>query len=444
MPLPLTPAAKAEIRRVAAEVGDRPYVVAERTGRTPRTVRKVLAEAGRPVTPPAPASNGKPEPAKFFAENADGTATAGGVTDRPVKSLADVVVACDIDLTVWHVDRYEVSAWTVGVKVAEAVKPGGRAVKDERVVQTQQYRVKAYLKRLQSRPLHLATEAIYERLASIAPQWPALTVDRGRAGEPMLGVLGLFDVHFGKLCWGKETGKAFDLETAQRLYANAVADLAVESRGRNVARWLLPIGNDFFHVDNSRNTTFNGTPQDVDGRYGKIIEAGELAVIRAVERLAVSAPVSVVWVPGNHDPTTSYHLARTVWAWFSKCDRVSVDYSPSPRKYFAWGPVLLGLTHGNEEKLADLPGLMATERPADWSRASCREWLLGHMHRSRKWQTQDVDSHQGTTVRVLRSLTGTDAWHHRKGYVGERPAAEVYWYGERRGYAGHAVAPARD
>jgi hypothetical protein len=86
---------------------------------------------------------------------------------------------------------------------------------------------------------------------------------------------------------------------------------------------------------------------------------------------------------------------------------------------------------------------MATERASDWAATRCREWLVGHHHRSRQWQTQPVDTHDGTVVRVLRSIAGTDAWHHRKGYIGAARAAEVYWYGARRGYAGHAVVPVR-
>jgi hypothetical protein len=65
------------------------------------------------------------------------------------------------------------------------------------------------------------------------------------------------------------------------------------------------------------------------------------------------------------------------------------------------------------------------------------------MHRSRQWQTQGVDTHEGTVVRVVRSLSGTDSWHHRKGFVTTGAAAEVYWYSRTRGYSGHAVAHAR-
>lgn len=371
-------------------------------------------------------------PSSAFAENADGTATTSAVSAEPIRTLADAVRVADVDLAVWYVERWECTAWTVGVKVGDPPT----------VVREQQYRVKLYLRRIVRRAIADALDAIYGRLADAAPK--SKPAKPGPApGEPFLAVLGLFDVHFGKLAWASETGDNYDLKAAEAVYRNAVEDLIAERGGRGIQRWILPIGNDFYHIDNSRNSTFAGTPQDTDGRYAKVIEAGEMAVIWAVERLIEVAPVSVVWVPGNHDPTTSYHLARTVAAWFRKATRVSVDYGPSPRKYVHWNGTLLGLTHGNEERHDSLPSLMATERPREWSQSACREWLLGHMHRSRQWQTKPVDTYEGTVIRVLRSLTGTDAWHHRKGYVGASKAAECYFYGRDRGYAGHAVVPAR-
>jgi hypothetical protein len=153
--------------------------------------------------------------------------------------------------------------------------------------------------------------------------------------------------------------------------------------------------------------------------------------------------VDVGWVPGNHDPTASYHLAKTVQAWFRNAPRVTVDAGPKVRKYVSFGSTLIGLTHGDAPKPEDLPGLMAAECRDRWGAATCSEWLVGHQHRSRQWVTKNTDTHKGPTVRVLRALAGTDAYHFENGYVGAEPGAECYWYGRDRGYAGHAVVPAR-
>lgn len=369
-------------------------------------------------------------------ENGHGTYT--GITRKPIRTPAEALALADLDPNIWMLTKVECTNWTVGMKVKDAY--------GEKPVSTQQYRVKLSFKRIFGDALQAATDAIFQRMAKESPRFPPAFKQAAKVKGDCLAVMGLFDVHFGKFGWWKETGKDYDLKIAESFYENAVADLIAKVSTRRISRWLLPIGNDFYHMDNSRNTTFGGTPQDVDGRYAKVIEAGEMAVARAIQRMAAVAPVDVIWVPGNHDPTTSYHLARFIWAYFSKCDGVSVDYGPSPRKYYRWERTLLGLTHGNEEKITELPNLMASEKPDDW--AACKdgskEWLIGHWHQSKQWVTKATDTSRETIIRGLMSLSGTDSWHHRKGYVHTSQAAEVYLYDKADGYCGHNVVYARE
>lgn len=376
-------------------------------------------------------------PTVTFKENDDGSAVASSITDKPIKTIDDAIRVANVDTAVWYVDSWECVQWTVGMKLKS-----GKEL-PEQVVQTQQYRVKLKLRRIVSRNLQTAHESLFERYKKHKIDYSKLPMTKPRAGEGFACVVGLFDTHFGKLCWGDETGKNYDLKIAERLYSNAIDDIISESSNKNIKRFILPVGNDFFHVDNKHNTTFANTPQDVDGRYSQMIVTGEMAAIRGVERLMAIAPVDVVWVPGNHDPTTSFHLARTIHAWFRTTDRVNVDYSPSPRKYVHFGKNLIGFTHGNEEKHAELPLLMSTERPRDWADTHCREWLLGHEHRSKQLITKPVNTFTGVTVRVLKSLASADSWHHKRGFVGGSQSAEAYFYGFERGYAGHAVVNAR-
>lgn len=373
-------------------------------------------------------------------------ATYTGITDSPIKSEADAIKASNIDLTVWYVEKCEYGYHTVGMKLKEtSFDDKGRKQSRTRPVQTQQYIVRLKLKRLFTKSIQQAHQALFERMAKIAPSFPPIYKQAAKVKGDYLAVMGLFDVHFGKHCWGKETGKDYDVDIAVKIFDNAVSDMMESVRSKKIGRWLVPIGNDYFHMDNSRNTTYAGTPQDVDGRYAKVIEAGSMGFVNAIKRMAQTAPVDVVLVQGNHDPTTSYHLAHFTWAYFHLCDSVNVDYGPSPRKYYSWGANLIGLTHGNEEKIHELPNLMASEKPEEWldSRKGSREWLIGHWHQSKKWVTKTTDTSQETVIRALRSLSGTDAWHHRKGYIGTHQAAEVYLYDKVSGYSGHNVVYAR-
>jgi hypothetical protein len=123
---------------------------------------------------------------------------------------------------------------------------------------------------------------------------------------------------------------------------------------------------------------------------------------------------------------------------------VQVNTEPKTRKYVRYGTNLIGLTHGDLVKPANLPQLMPAEAKADWAQTTCHEWITGHGHRSQKWTTLDTDSTPGVVVRQLRALTRTDLWHYDHAFVSSQvPAAECYYYGRERGYAGHAVVPAR-
>jgi len=210
--------------------------------------------------------------------------------------------------------------------------------------------------------------------------------------------------------------------------------------GWDVSRILVPVGNDFFNVDNWAGTTARGTPQDSDGPFARVFEAGCAAMVAAVERCLAVAPVDLLWIPGNHDPSTSFYLTRFLDAWFRASGDVTVDRDHRPRKYIRHGCCLLGFTHGDQENHRDLPAIMAAEVPDLWAATTWREIHLGHYHRARQTVHRTTDEFGGVRVRVLPSLSGTDSWHYRKGYVSNKRAAECYLWHESEGYAGHLSA----
>jgi hypothetical protein len=318
-----------------------------------------------------------------------------------------------------------VGGWTTNMRLRAGQDDRGKWRPDAGHTK-QNWRVSLVLARILPKPFQAAHEAIFRRLADQAPAYHP--VQYARPTAPHLLEVDLFDVHFGKLAWGRETGEDYDLKIAERIFGEAVEDILSRASGREIDRILLPIGNDFFNIDGISNTTTAGTPQDTDGRYQKIIEAGEMAVIQAVERLRMIAPVKVLYVPGNHDRISVWHLCRTLWARFHRCPEVSVDYEPSPRKYYMYHRTLIGFVHGNEEKLSSLPIIMATEVPALWAAAERREIHIGHWHQSRKTETTPVATHDGVKVRTLQSLSGRDAWHARRGYLGGTRAAEAFLF----------------
>lgn len=410
----------------------------------PSTVHATLKAHGDPLAGKwgGTATPADPPPAESletseWSEGGD-AATLRGDTRRAIRTEEDVYAAFEIDRTRWVIEKMTVKAWQAMAKV-------GSEAAGYRTETVQLYAVTAHLKRVVTKAVEKALDLVFARFKDAAPKWPKVDKDRAAKGEPFLAVMGLMDAHFGKYCWEGETGENYDLKIAEAVFANAVEDLLAESRHRNVTRFVLPFGNDFMHFDGRDFKTTRGTPQDADGRFSKVLATAIKAVTDGVEKMAAVAPVQVELVPGNHDRTLAECICHTIAARFHHTERVAVNVSPKTRKYVRFGATLLGLTHGDMVKAEKLPGLMAAEAKREWADTSCHEWIIGHGHRSQKWVTKDVDTQQGTVVRMLRALTRSDLWHHDSGYVtgAEYPAAEVYFYGRDRGYAGHAIVPAR-
>lgn len=422
--------------------------IASRVGCSVDMVRKYArSHAPKVLQPAVNPSPARPE--RQFTEDED-----GGVlslhTDRPVKTLEDAIRVAEVDTSVWYVERWEVSDYTVPMKVEQGQKVkvvDGKEVlawAGAKPIQTQQYRVKVFLKRILPRKIHAAMQDVFASLREAAPKWPKLPAVSKAKGDRYMALFGLFDVHFGKLAWDQETGNNYDLQIAEKLFRHAVEDLVHDSRHRNITKILFPVGNDLLHCDNRHNTTTRGTPQDVDGRFSKVLATAIRAVIWAVETMAAVAPVQVELVPGNHDRTMAECLCHTIDARFHHTDRVTVGLEPKTRKYVVFGTNLIGLTHGDLVKPADLPGLMPSDVPKEWAATTTHEWITGHGHRSMKWTTKDTDTVRGTVVRQLRALTRTDLWHHDHGFCGQSAAAEILFYGYESGYAGHSVVPVRE
>jgi hypothetical protein len=345
-----------------------------------------------------------------------------------VRTLDAALATSQVDLAVWEVERYVVNKWDMAAKVEVENR--------QKLAVTELWQVKVWLRRRVAKTMAEACAGIIDRMRQHAPKYPRLpTVPR--ITDPHLLVIGLYDHHFGKLAWGKETGEDYDLKIAEERFLEGGKQLLSKASGYPIERFVLPLGQDFLHIDSQANTTTAGTPQDVDGRFAKIIEVAKMAVIRLIDHLIAFAPVEVPWVPGNHDYYTSYMLAKIIEAWYRTTPRVIVDAAPIPRKRISYGVNLLGLTHGCDERHSGLPGNMAQEWPHDWAATRCREWLIGHQHKVKEDHYNTADMHSGVVVRVLPSLSGTDAWHYKRGYIGGRGKSALgLLYSKRDGFAG--------
>jgi hypothetical protein len=371
---------------------------------------------------------GLPSPPEMegFTESSDDTATVTSPVGR-VMSLDDLLDAMKVDLSLWDVERHVVNKW----EVAAVDKETGQSVV------TELFQVKAWLKRNRAaQEMSDLVDRLVIRMMQHAPDYPDYA-ESGISGERFMLEVSPFDLHIGKLGWKPETGENYDSRIAKRVLMAGVEDALHKAAGFAVERILFPVGNDLLHTDTTENTTTGGTRQDVDTRHHKMFVTACEVMVAAIDRLMQVAPVKVLIIPGNHDRANALKLGVVLDAWYRNTERVTVDAGPDLRKYEPYGCNLLGFTHGSEEKHADLPLIMAQERPVEWGKAKHKEWHVGHFHKRKETRFTAGDTHMGVPVRILPSLSGTDAWHAMRGYVKGQRAVESYLWSHDHGYVGH-------
>ena len=342
-----------------------------------------------------------------------------------ISTLDEALEYSKVDLNVWEVDRYIVNSWEVTM--------GGNKTPSRNPEIYTNYQVKVWLKRKVENNTEIAIKNFFKNFKHA--KYPEIKYKKYK--DPIMLEIGLYDHHFGKLAWGKEVNNNYDLNIAKTLYSKAITDILNKTQHYNTERIVFPIGQDFFNIDNEEGTTKKGTRQDIEGRFAKIIETGIWACIKAIEQCLAVAPTKIIWVPGNHDYTTSYMLCKTLQHHFWPNKNVEFDVKPNSRKYQQYGINLIGYTHLSEEKIQRLPLIMADEEKEMWAQTKIHEWHTGHLHKKREIRFIGVDSEGSVTVRTFPSLCGVDFWHYQKGFVGGIKACESYLWNKKIGYVGH-------
>lgn len=337
-----------------------------------------------------------------------------------IKSIDDLIEHCDIDLDVWEIERYVVNKWEVGSNV------------EGTIIVEPLFQIKAWLKKnTDVLNIKILRDELIDEVKSFSPKYPTFNYKKIKKGH--LLEVNIFDLHFGKLCWGLETGDNYDTRIATKRFLTAISAIIKRSNGYDVKRIVFPVGNDFFNSDSRLNQTSAGTPQDEDLRWQKTFKAGRELLIAGIDMLSVVAPVDVVIVQGNHDWERSFYVGDVLSCWYHNNENVNVNNEPTPRKHYKFGNCLISYTHGNNEKIADLPLLVATEVPKLWSQTQFREIHIGHLHHKKEIKYMSTNEHKGMVVRYMRSLSGTDAWHNLKGYIGSTQACEAFIWCENEG-----------
>lgn len=254
-----------------------------------------------------------------------------------------------------------------------------------------------------------------------------ITIKRnGIKGESYLLIVDPADIHIGKLSDSFETGEEYNSQIAVRRVKEGVQGILDKVQGFEIDKIMFVGGNDILHIDTPKRTTTSLTPQDTDGMwYSNFLIAKQLYVDILLQLLEV-ADVHFVFNPSNHDYMSGFFLADVIKTYFKDCDNLTFDTSIAHRKYYTYGYNLIGTTHGDGAKPADLPLLMAQESK-DWSATKHRYIYMHHVHH------KVSKEYIGVVVEALRSPSGADSWHHRNGFQHAAKAIEGFLHHKLHG-----------
>jgi hypothetical protein len=245
--------------------------------------------------------------------------------------------------------------------------------------------------------------------------------------KPIAYEISLPDLHYGK-----EHGKSIDETEAQ--YIGVVQELVRKAEGLEIDKFILPIGNDGMNSEGMRRTTTKGTPVEESASWKDTFRGYWLLIVKAINYLKQIAPVDVIVVSGNHDFERMFYAGDVLSGWYRDDENVQVDNSYESRKYYQYGKNMLMFTHGDKEKAADMPLIMATEQPEMFARTTHREVHCGHFHK------EMVNEYRGIKVRFIPCPN--DDWHKQMGYEAKR-AGQAYIWNKQTGLEGYLQANVR-
>jgi predicted phosphodiesterase len=233
--------------------------------------------------------------------------------------------------------------------------------------------------------------------------------------------------------WGRETGADYDTDIAERTVTQAVTNLISQSKPSEHAI-LLGLG-DYFHANDLKAATPEGGNRlDVDGRWPRVMAAGARVAVRLVNMAAARhKSVSVVFLPGNHDPDSAVALTVALALFYSNNHQISVWQEPGISWYHRFGKVLLGATHGHTMKPDRMAMMLAADRPEDWGRSRFRSFFFGHIH------SETAREVAGVRVESFNTPAARDGWNSSMGFRSGRSMSAITYHRERGEIGRHRV-----
>lgn len=330
-----------------------------------------------------------------------------------IKTVDELVKVAKIDLTKEKIVRSIVNKWEVASRAGDGF------------ISEELWQIKLFLEPITASEVRISKEELVNELLREIPIKKVIKPKK-EVNSGYNYLMSIPDLHLGKFGITEETNIETNSLISKNRYWEGFRQLLHKGTKyqSKIDEITMVIGNDFMNFEGLSKATTKGTPQDSDLRWTTMFREAKDLMIQCIQYAqGFSKSIKVIMVPGNHDEQSNFYLGVVLSAFFNYDKSVSIDDRGNARKYHTWGKCLFGFTHGDCEKQKDLPSIMATESKEAWAATEYREWLIGHFHKGAQMSWNSQDEFNGVQIITLPSLSGTDFWHHKHGYVGNIPRA---------------------
>ncbi len=324
-----------------------------------------------------------------FKENLDaGTAEIKGIAFSEPKSPEEIIRILKIDTAKWKLSSYwnkqHKDYWLVSAMVTQ--------------------------KTLQEQDL------LKETLANFQPSYtPVAEVHLNATFTyPTVGVLSIQDLHFGK------EGN----DNVVKDFREAVSNLVLRAyKSHRLEKIVYVFGGDLLNMDTFFGQTTKGTPVDNDLRaqdaYNKAFDSLYWSITFIKQ---FCEQLHVVYLPGNHDRLSSYHMAHALSKCFATDLNIKFDAEYAERKVITYGGNFFAFEHG-DVSTKNTPLVYATEFSKEWGSTIYRTCYTGHWHRKKTVEYVSENEVHGFSIKQLPSLSKSDYWHYHNKFTGAKRQA---------------------
>ena len=319
-----------------------------------------------------------------------GEKTVSGTFTNEPKNSEEIISLLKIDTKEWKLSQY----WN-------------KQMRDH-------WRVSALVTKLKNTD----TDNLKKLLESWKPKTyklPKTNISNLKKLQKVCGIISLQDIHFGKQ--GNETiDKDFE-DTIIDLLGRADKIYYIETM-------YFVVGGDLINMDTFTGTTTSGTPLDncmsATEAYKQAFDAMHWA-IGYIKNFCKN--LVVVYVPGNHDRLSSFHLAHAL-SKSIESDEIIWDVKYEERKVHVWHNNFNAFEHGDKSSKNN-PLIYASEYPKQWGNTTNRTLYKGHIHTDRKVEYMTSNETAGFVEKTLPSLGKTDYYHYSNKYVGNKRSGKL-------------------